>query len=140
MPKLLFLCLPLLLAGGVLRGQNTALTPEQKQALQQKMQALDATARSQTEKQNARIAEIARSIDRNLLSGKPDEALDRKLSAEFSAEVASMVTSAIETKLAATREIVKLLTPEQKAALLAELGKPGVNPDITQLIGRVLAK
>lgn len=140
MPKFVLLYLPLLLAGGVLGGQNTALTPEQKQTLQQKMQALDATARSQTEKQNAKIAEIAKNIDRNLLSGKPDEALDRKLSAEFAAEVTNMVSSAIETKLAATREIVKVLTSDQKAALLAELQKPGVNPDITELIGKVLAK
>jgi Spy/CpxP family protein refolding chaperone len=133
MLKFFLMYLPLLLAGSCY-GQTSALTPEQKQVLQQKMQALESSARAQTDRQNAKIAEIAKNIDRNLLSGKPDEALDRKLSADFAAEVASMVNGAIETKLAATREMVKVLTPDQKAALLAELEKPGANPDMTELI------
>ncbi len=118
----------------------SALTPDQKQALQQKAQALETTAKAQTEKQTAKIAEIAKNIDRNLLSGKPDDELDRKLSADFAAEVTSMVSGAIQAKLTATREMVKVLTPDQKAALLAELEKPGANPDITELINKVLAK
>ncbi len=147
MAKFYVICLPILLlaTAAVSRGQNAAsgaiaLTPEQKQVLRQKVQALEASSKTQTEQQNARIAEIAKKIDRNLLSGKPDEELDRKLSADFAAEVSAMVSSAVQSKLSATRDMVKVLTPDQRAALMAELEKPGTNPDITDLIDKVLAK
>ena len=76
----------------------------------------------------------SKSIDRNLLSGKPDDELDRKLSADFATAVTNLVNSAVQVKLTAVREMVKVLTPAQKAALLAELEKPGANPDLAELI------
>jgi Spy/CpxP family protein refolding chaperone len=147
MLKFRILYLPILwFAGmGALCAQDNApkgstLTDEQKQVLRQKVQALENDTKAQSEKLNAKIAETAKNIDRNLLSGKPDDELDRKLSADFSSEVSQLVSSAIQAKLSATREMVKVLTPDQKAALLAELEKPGANPDITELINKVLAK
>ena len=144
--KFQFVYLPiLLLAGaGVLAAQDLSkgspLSAEQKQALQQKAQALETNTKAQTEKQSAKIAEIAKSIDRNLLSGKPDEELDRKLSADFAAEVANLVSGALQAKLTAVREMVKVLTADQRAVLLAELEKPGANPDLSELIAKVFAK
>jgi hypothetical protein len=76
-------------------------------------------------------------MDRNLLSGKPDEELDRKLSSDFAAEVSNLVNGAIQAKLTAIREMVKLLSPDQKAVLLAEVEKPGANPDLAELINKV---
>ncbi len=145
--KFYLVYLPILLLVGTAasRGQDVApkggtLTAEQKQVLQQKVQTMESSAKAEAEKQSAKIAEIAKNIDRNLLSGKPDDELDRKLSADFAAQVTNMVNAAIQAKLAASREIVKVLTPDQKAALLAELDKPGANPDITELINKALAK
>lgn len=124
---------------GVLYGQDaapksSALTAEQKQTLQQKAEAMVNDTKAQAEKQNAKIAEIAKSIDRNLLAEKPSEELDRKLSADFAAAVADLVSSAIKAKLSAVRETVKVLTPDQKATLLVELEKPGANPDLAELV------
>jgi Spy/CpxP family protein refolding chaperone len=111
-----------------------ALTAEQKQVLQQKVQSLEGDAKAEADKQNAKIAEIAKSIDRNLLSGTPSEELDRKLSADFAKEVSNLVNAAIQAKLTTVREMVKVLTPDQKTVLLAELEKPGANPDLAELL------
>ena len=86
MLKFYRLCLLILIlaAAGALCAQEGAskgstLTDAQKQVLRQKVQALESNTKAQSEKLNAQIADIAKSIDRNLLSGKPDEALDHKL-------------------------------------------------------------
>jgi hypothetical protein len=141
--KLHFLTILLLACAGTLRGQEGApkgstLTAEQKQVLQQKAQTLESDTKAQTEKQTAKIAEIAKNIDRNLLSGKPDDDLDRKLSADFASAVTNLVSGAVQAKLTAVREMVKVLTADQKAVLLAELEKPGANPDLAELINKVL--
>jgi hypothetical protein len=115
----------------------SSLTAPQTQAIQQKLQALETDTKAQTEKLSGKVASIAKEIDRNLLSAHPDEALDRKLSDEFTAAVSDIGKKASDAKLATIRDIVKLLNPEQKAALLAELDKPGSNPDLAELIGKV---
>ena len=117
-----------------------ALTAEQKQAIQQKVQSLESDSKAQAEKFTAQIADIAKKIDRNLLSGQPDLELDRKLSADFDAAVTNLVSSAIRSKLTVSREIAKVLTPDQKAVLLTELEKPGANPDLAELINKVFAE
>jgi Spy/CpxP family protein refolding chaperone len=114
--------------------KSNSLTEEQKQTLQQRVQTLESDAKAQVDKQNAKIAEIAKNIDRNLLSGNPSEELDRKLSADFATEVTNLVNATIQAKLAAVREMVKVLTPEQKAVLMAALDKPGANPDLAELV------
>jgi hypothetical protein len=141
----LYLPILLLASASFLSAQDAAskgntLTAEQKQALQQKAQTLENDTKSQAEKATAKMSEIAKSIDRNLLSGKPDDELDRKLSADFAAEVTNLVSAAIQAKLSASKEMVKVLTPDQKAVLLAEVEKPGANPDLTELISKVFNK
>ena len=114
-----------------------ALTEAQKQAIQQKLQALNSDAKAETDKLSAKANAIAKDIDRNLLAANPDAELDRKLSAQFSAAVVEIVSAAVDRKLATVREIVKLLTPEQRTVLLAEVQKPEANPDLAELIGKV---
>jgi hypothetical protein len=87
-----------------------------------------------------KIGEIARSFDRNILSEKPDADLDGKLSNQLVAAVGEMVTAAVHAKLNGVRKMIKVLTPQQKKILLAELDKPDTNPDLTELVGNVLGE
>jgi ABC-type phosphate transport system auxiliary subunit len=114
------------------------LSESQKKALQQSLQTVEADAKTKTAPLVQKMSSIAKDLDRNLLSAKPDQDLDRKLSSDFAAAVTEVVTAAIQLKLAAVRETVKVLTPEQKKILLAELDKADTNPDLTELVGKVL--
>ena len=128
----------LMLMTAGLWAQNTpSLTDSQKQAIQQKIRALESDNKVQAEKLSVKVAAIAKDLDRNLLSATPDEKVSQKLSADFAAAVDDMVNAAVEAKLTMVGEIVKLLTPEQKAVLLADLEKPGANPDLAELVGTV---
>ena len=118
-------------------GQNT-LTAAQQQALQQALQAAESAGQTEAAALAAKIAVVAKSFDRNILSDKPDAELDGKLSSQLVAAVGEVVTAALHAKLNGVHEIVKVLTPEQKKILLAELDKPDTNPDLTELVGSVL--
>jgi hypothetical protein len=118
----------------------TTLTEAQQQALQQALQAAESAGKSEAAALAVKIAEVAKSFDRNILSGKPDAELDVKLSNQLVAAVGEVVTAALHAKLNGVREIVKVLTPEQKKILLAELDKPDTNPDLTELVGNVLSE
>ena len=48
--------------------------------------------------------------------------------------VAQTVRSAMELRLRVVREIIKVLTPEQKKLVQAELEKPGANPDLAETV------
>lgn len=117
---------------------GNTLSEAQKQALQQAVQAVDSEGKSKAAEYVVKLGWIAKRFDRNILSEKPDLELDRKLAAELSEAVGEAVNVAIQLKLTAVREIAKVLTPEQKKILLAELEKPDVNPDLTELVGKVL--
>jgi spore germination cell wall hydrolase CwlJ-like protein len=120
-------------------GPNT-LTGAQQQALQQALQAAESAGQTEAAPLAAKIAVIAKSFDRNALSEKPDAELDGKLSNQLVAAVGEVVTAALHAKLNGVHEIVKVLTPEQKKVLLAELDKPDTNPDLTELVGNVLGE
>jgi Spy/CpxP family protein refolding chaperone len=117
-----------------------ALTGAQQQALQQAVQAAESAGQTEAAPLAAKIAVIAKSFDRNILSDKPDADLDGKLSNQLVAAVGEVVTAALHAKLNGVHEIVKVLTPEQKKVLLAELEKPDTNPDLTELVGNVLGE
>jgi hypothetical protein len=116
------------------------LTGAQQQAFQQALQAAESAGQTEAAPLAAKIAVIAKSFDRNILSEKPDADLDGKLSSQLVAAVGEVVTAALHAKLNGVHEIVKVLTPEQKKALLAELDKPDTNPDLTELVGNVLGE
>ena len=116
------------------------LTAAQQQALQQALQAAESAGQTEAAALAAKIAVVAKSFDRNILSDKPDAELDGKLSNQLVAAVGEVVTAALHAKLNGVHEIVKVLTPEQKKILLAELDKPDTNPDLTELVGSVLGE
>lgn len=115
----------------------STLTDSQKHALQQALQAAENDGKAKVAPLMLKLGAITKSIDRNLLSDKPDQELDRKLTRDLVAAVSEVVATAIDLKLSAGREIVKLLTPEQRKILLAEIEKPDSNPDLTELAGKV---
>lgn len=118
----------------------SALSPAQRQALQQIIQSADKETKVQAEADSQRLGEIAQRIDRNLLSDKPDDELHHKLCAELTDAIGGLVRTAISAKLKVAGDLVKVLTPDQKRLVLAELDRPGANPDLTELIGKVFAE
>ena len=119
---------------------SAALSPAQRQSLQQIIQSAEKETKAQTDAESQKVGEIVKRIDRNLLSDKPDDELHARLSAELADALAGLVRMALTAKLKAARELVKVLTPEQKKLVLAELDKPGANPDLTELLGKVFAE
>ncbi len=115
----------------------TELSPAQRQQIQQIAQAAETETKAQAASGFLKLAEIAMRIDRNLLSETPDNALHEKLSSELAEAVAGVVRTAIYLKLNTVRDLAKVLTPEQKKLVLAELDKPGANPDLTELVKKV---
>jgi hypothetical protein len=116
------------------------LTAAQQQAVQQALESTESAGKSDAAALATKIAVIAKSFDRNVLSDKPDADLDGKLSNQLVAAVGEVVTAALHAKLNGVHEIVKVLTPEQKKILLAELDKPETNPDLIELVGNVLGE
>jgi Spy/CpxP family protein refolding chaperone len=87
-----------------------------------------------------KVGQSAKALDRALLADKPDPALERKLGDEFADAVSQIVVGAIRLRVAALHDIVATLTPEQKKLLLAELDKPGTDPDLLELMKKVFAE
>ena len=143
-PMVIWLAMSLYLAAGQAQekppdGANSnKLSEAQKQALETAAQTVESEGQSQTAPLALKIGTIAKDFDRNILSEKPDPALDGKLTGELVAAVSEAVTAAVHSKLKAVREMVKVLTPEQKKLLLLELAKPDTNPDLIELVGNVL--
>jgi NTP pyrophosphatase (non-canonical NTP hydrolase) len=133
--------LSILILAAIMAGQEqapvTALSPAQRQEFQKIAQAAEKEAKVQAETLAQTLGEVARKIDRNLLSDQPDPELHRRLSDELADAVAGLVRTAIHMKLDTARDLVKVLTPEQRKLVLAELEKPGANPDLTELLGKV---
>lgn len=125
--------------GAAISGQqNTpALSPAQRQEIQQIAQAAEKETKAQAESGILRLGEIATRIDRNLLSETPDDAVHQKLSDELADAAVVLVRTAIYLKLNTVRDLAKVLTPEQKKLVLAELERPGTNPDLTELLKKV---
>ena len=72
--------------------------------------------------------------DSYLLVSQPDHA---KLSGDLADAVAQTVRSAMELRLRVVREIIKVLTPEQRKLVQAELEKPGANPDLAETVTKM---
>jgi len=106
-----------------------ALTGAQKQRLQ----AIEAGAGAKDDQFSRSMRELAKAFDRNILSPKPSAETDENLTNE----IAGNVAQAVRMRMAVVRDMVKVLTPEQKNALLVELAKPDTNPDLAELIGKM---
>lgn len=91
------------------------LTPEQRQ----KLSALEAESASKAVEQMRILVLAAKRFNANLLSRSPDTELDQKLGQELVNGFAEL----IQLRIDRIRAGVKSFTPEQKAALAAELEK-----------------
>jgi Spy/CpxP family protein refolding chaperone len=80
-----------------------------------------------------RLALAAKRIYENMLSEKEDEALRQRLSREMDEVVVGMLA----IKGQSIREIVRVLTPEQRQLVRSEMQKPGAPGDLSELIMRV---
>jgi hypothetical protein len=127
--------------GTVMLGQQNApapaLTPAQRQEMERITQAAAKETKTQAESGVLNLGEIAKRIDRNLLSETPDDALHQKLSNELAEALASVVRTTIYVKLNTVRDLAKVLSSDQKRLVLAELDKTGANPDLEELLRKV---
>src|SRR6266567_3220635 len=134
-------CAALLAAVAVCAAQETPnpnlLTESQKQALEKARKTVEGETKTKTVTITLKLASIAKDLDRNILADQPNPDLDRKLQNDLAQTVAEMVSGVLQAKIAADREVVKVLTPEQKKILLAELDKANTNPDLAELIGKL---
>jgi hypothetical protein len=113
------------------------LTDSQKDALEKARKTVEGETKTKTVTATMKLAAIAKDLDRNILAAQPDPDVERKLQSDLVQMVTEMVTTVLQAKIAADREVVKILTPEQKKILLAELDKAGSNPDLAELIGKL---
>ena len=106
-----------------------ALAPSQVQAIK--------SIRRRTEMRAApfalRIATATKKIYNNMLSEKENEALRRRLSKEMNEAVVAVVN----IKGQSIREMVTVLTSEQRRFVRSEMEKPGAPADLSELIMRV---
>jgi hypothetical protein len=113
------------------------LTEPQKQALDKAKQSMESETKTKTIAISLKLAALAKSLDRNMLADQPDPETDKRLLNDLTQTVTEMVAGILQTKISADREVVKLLTPEQKKILLAEIDKADANPDLAELIGKL---
>jgi hypothetical protein len=104
------------------------LTEAQKQAIRR--------IKSESEKKAAPtaliFAGIVSRIYENMLADKPDEALRLKLDAEMKEETWKLLA----IKGQSIRDIVGVLTPEQKQLVKSEMRKPDTPADLSEVIAR----
>lgn len=113
----------------------TTLTDAQKRA----MEAIGKDLESKIQPTSAlKLASLAKDYDRNILAEKPDAVLEQKLGDELAEAVSQLAAEAVRARVRAVSEMAKLLTPDQKKLLLAELDKPDANPDLVELVKKVL--
>jgi hypothetical protein len=79
-----------------------------------------------------RLAAIVNRIYDNMLADKPDE----KLRARLSAEMKDAAWTLLAIKGQTVREIVNVLTVEQKQFIKSEMRKPGAPGDLSEVISR----
>lgn len=122
-----------LLAAASARAQAPELTDAQKKMLAAAEDDLNAKVAPLA----AKAGEAAAALDRALLAQKPDPQAERKLGEEFAGAVSQVAVTAVRIRVASLHDIVATLTPAQRKLLLAELDKPGADPDLLALIKRV---
>lgn len=122
-----------LLAAASARAQAPELTDAQKKMLAAAEDDLNAKVAPLA----AKAGEAAAALDRALLAQKPDPQAERKLGEEFAGAVSQVAVTAVRIRVASLHDIVATLTPAQRKLLLAELDKPGADPDLLSLMKRV---
>jgi Spy/CpxP family protein refolding chaperone len=78
-------------------------------------------------------AQGAKEFDENVLSEKPDAEADKRAGKKLSDGLAALAALRLQT----IRDVVALLTPEQKQLLRAEMSKPGAPSALLEVLARV---
>lgn len=78
-------------------------------------------------------AQAAKAFDENLLSENPDAAADERTTRQLLDSLAGVAKLRLQT----VRDVVALLTPEQRGLLRAEMSKPGTPPELLDVLARV---
>jgi Spy/CpxP family protein refolding chaperone len=78
-------------------------------------------------------AQGAKEFDENVLSEQPNAEADQKATKKLTDAVAGVTALRLQT----IRDVVALLTPEQKQLLRAEMAKPGTPTALLEVLARV---
>ncbi|MFL6255788.1 MAG: hypothetical protein ACJ74T_12315 [Pyrinomonadaceae bacterium] len=78
-------------------------------------------------------AEGAKEFDENVLAESPDAALDERATKQLLDSLAGVARLRLQT----IKDVVALLTPEQKRLLRAEMSKPGTPTALLEVLARV---
>jgi hypothetical protein len=126
---ILFVAVLMLIASPDAIGEADRLTAAQVQAMR--------AVKSRSEKKAAplalKLAETARLSYENMLSDKEDETLRQRLERELD----RIVVELVNLKGQSIREMVAILTKDQKKLLRAEMKKPDAPADLSEIISRV---
>ena len=128
--KLRLLLMAMLLCVGMTLQAQT-LTSEQIEALK----AVKVRSERKAAPLALRLAATARKIYDNMLADREDQALRRKLEGELERIAGKLLA----IKGQSIREMVSVLTPEQKKLLKTEMRRPGAPADLSELIAKLFA-
>jgi len=132
--QLLLICA---VAGGV-KAQSPAAAPvDTSQHLSKEQLAIMKTIQTESEKKATpvalKLAQTAKQIYQNMLADQENQTLRQELTTKLNAAT----TELLAIKGQSIRDIVGVLTPEQKQRVMKEMQKPGASADLTELIGKV---
>lgn len=115
----------------------TSAPTDTAQHLSKEQLALMKNIQTESEKKAAlvalKLAQVAKQIYQNMLADQENQALRQELTKKLNAAT----TELLAIKGQSIRDIVKVLTPEQKQRVMKEMQKPGASADLTELIGKV---
>lgn len=120
------------------RAQETVSTPTQakpvlSEAQLKRMQEIRTAAAKKAAPVALMLAATVKQIYENMLADKEDDALRQKLDKQLN-EIGSQI---LAVKGQSIRDMVGVLTPEQKQFVKTELAKPGATGDLGEMIERV---
>jgi Spy/CpxP family protein refolding chaperone len=118
-----------LACGSAAGAQSTKLTPSQIESIK----SIRSKSDKKAETLAIQLANTAKLIYENILSDKEDESVRKQLERELDRTVVELVN----LKGKSIREMVAVLTPDQKKLVRDEMKKPDAPADLSELIARL---
>ena len=109
--------------------QTNKLTPSQVESIK----SIRSKIEKKAETLGIQLANTAKLIYENILSDKEDEGVRKQLERELDRTVVALVN----LKGQSIREMVAVLTPDQKKLVREEMKKPGAPADLSELLIRL---
>lgn len=122
----------LLCLAGVARAESPRGDPALSDSQQRKFAAIRSEAKAKAAPLALRLAALARQANANMLADQPDEAGSRQLGEEIRALLGEL----LDIRIRSIKDTARLLTPQQRVLLRAELAKPGAPADLMELMER----